>query len=105
MIGSVVSTLLLVIFYKSVGVIILVYALLIGKLIDLIITIFFLIIIKDAKSSKIIAMEMGINKIDIKRRFKADTQELKQYDLEIPKIKGKNLVIQLIQDFKNQEII
>ena len=48
---------------------------------------------------------MGINKIDIKRQFKADTQELKQYDLEIPKIKGKNLVIQLIQDFKNQEII
>lgn len=64
-----------------------------------------LIIIKDAKSSKIIAKEMGINKIDIKRQFKADTQELKQYDLEIPKIKGKNLVIQLIQDFKNQEII
>jgi len=64
-----------------------------------------LIIIKDANSNKIIAMEMGINKIDIKRQFKADTQELMKYDLEIPTINGKNLIIQLIQDFKNQETI
>ena len=64
-----------------------------------------LIIIKDKTLNKIIAMEMGINKIDIQRQFKADIQELKQYDLEIPTIKGKNLVIQLMQDFKNKKMM
>jgi GDPmannose 4,6-dehydratase len=59
-----------------------------------------LINIIDLNTNKIIAEEMGVNKIDVGRKFRADIDELINFELEVPKIKGENLINLLIHDSK-----
>ncbi|CAN0583370.1 unnamed protein product, partial [Laminaria digitata] len=59
-----------------------------------------LIYIIDTNSNKVIAEEMGVNKIDVQRKFKADINEIKNFGLEPPKIKGESLINLLIDDAK-----
>jgi GDPmannose 4,6-dehydratase len=56
--------------------------------------------IKDIASNKIIAEEMGVNKVDIGRKFKADTSEMVKLGLDKPKIYGKELIDILIHDIQ-----
>ena len=59
-----------------------------------------LIEIVDVKTNEIIAQEMGVNNIDVKRKFKADINEIKNFGINPPKIKGAELIKLLISDTK-----
>ena len=59
-----------------------------------------LINIGDVKSNKIIAQEMGVNTIDVERKFMADVNEIKSFGIDPPKIKGAELIKLLIDDSK-----
>jgi GDP-D-mannose dehydratase len=59
-----------------------------------------LIYIVDKTSNKIIAEEMGVNQVDVERKFKADINEIQKSGLSVPLIKGEKLINKLIYDSK-----